>query len=89
MNVIIISLIYDHNSSTELLDPKKIKIIIFCWALFEYKFPNLKLIFAGSNCLDILGTMADDPEWLTAQRKEVKIIKRWLHKYNNDLHRFA
>ncbi|KAM3685275.1 hypothetical protein ACJW31_11G105500 [Castanea mollissima] len=44
----------------------------------------------GSHCLDILGTRADDPEWLTAQRKkEVKIIRRWLRKYYNDLHRFA
>nr|POF08671.1 hypothetical protein CFP56_04791 [Quercus suber] len=32
-----------------------------------------------SHCLDILGTRADEIEWLIAQRKEeVKIIKQWL-----------
>ena len=76
----------DINSSFELLHPKK----KYQWPLLRNKFPSLKLISAGSHCLDIMPASADDPKWLTAQRnKTVEVIKWWFHKYYNDLRRFA
>ena len=65
--------------------PKK-----YQWPLLRNKFTSLKLISAGSHCLDIVPATADDPKWLTAQRnKTVKVIKWWFHKYYNDLRGFA
>ncbi|KAK2423676.1 lysosomal Pro-X carboxypeptidase [Trifolium repens] len=40
----------------------------------------------GSHCLDLMASQQTDPKWLIEQRKkEVKIIKRWIKQYYNDL----
>ncbi|KAK2364953.1 lysosomal Pro-X carboxypeptidase [Trifolium repens] len=40
----------------------------------------------GSHCLDLMPSQQTDPKWLIEQRKkEVKIIKRWIKQYYNDL----
>ncbi|XP_044483605.1 lysosomal Pro-X carboxypeptidase-like [Mangifera indica] len=40
----------------------------------------------GSHCLDIQPARNTDPDWLVRQREdEVRIIKRWLANYYNDL----
>ncbi|KAK2419029.1 lysosomal Pro-X carboxypeptidase [Trifolium repens] len=42
--------------------------------------------FNGSHCLDLMPSQQTDPKWLIEQRKkEVKIIKRWIKQYYNDL----
>jgi hypothetical protein len=55
-----------------------------CQGIKPCKCPNIS---AGSHCLDIIvANSSADPHWLVRQRnKEVKIIKKWIAKYQADL----
>lgn len=58
-------------------------ILIFSiiWQIFY-----IELFYAGSHCLDLLPSLADDPEWLVKQRKtELNIVTKWINKYYVDL----